>query len=82
MLISDIGLPDGSGLELMDEIQKTRRFPGIAISGFGSEEDIRASKAAGFSEHLTKPVTFQTLEATLWKVAATDARALAMPSSR
>ncbi len=82
VLISDIGLPDGSGLELMDEIQKTRRFPGIAISGFGSEEDIRASKAAGFSEHLTKPVTFQTLEATLWKVAATDARALAMPSSR
>ena len=42
-------LPDGSGLELMDEIKRTRGFPGIAISGFGSDEDIAMSKAAGFA---------------------------------
>ena len=43
LVISDIGLPDGSGLELMHAIHATRGFPGIAISGFGSEEDIRTS---------------------------------------
>jgi DNA-binding response OmpR family regulator len=68
LLISDIELPDGSGLDLMREIKKTRGFPGIAISGFGSAEDIRMSLAAGFVAHLTKPISFQTLEATMRRV--------------
>ena len=59
LLISDIQLPDGSGLELMRELAP---LPGIALSGFGSDEDIRMSESAGFSKHLTKPVTITTLE--------------------
>ena len=61
VLISDLGLPDGSGLELITQIHRSRRIPAIALSGFGMDEDIDKSKAAGFSEHLTKPVNFQSL---------------------
>jgi CheY-like chemotaxis protein len=55
ILISDIGLPDGNGHELLRQIKLTRRIYAIAISGFGSESDIAKSKAAGFRHHVTKP---------------------------
>jgi len=55
VVVSDIGLPDRSGLELMQEIKNLHRIPGIAISGFGMDTDVAKSVAAGFSEHLTKP---------------------------
>lgn len=62
LLISDIGLPDDSGLALLPEL--ARRYPirGIALSGFGRESDIARSKAAGYVEHLTKPVNMQRLQ--------------------
>ena len=66
LLLSDIELPDGSGLDLMREFANGGA-PGIAISGFGSEEDIRMSKAAGFSAHLTKPINIRRLEALIAK---------------
>jgi CheY-like chemotaxis protein len=57
VLISDIQLPDGSGLELMRELgSKTR---GIAMSGFGAKEDMERSREAGFSAHLVKPVPIE-----------------------
>jgi signal transduction histidine kinase len=57
LLISDIGLPDGSGLEIMRQLRfKQSATPGIAVSGYGMEEDIASAKNAGFSRHLTKPV--------------------------
>jgi DNA-binding NtrC family response regulator len=62
LLISDIDLPDGSGLELMWKLRRSRTFSGIALSGFGSSEDIELSRSAGFAEHLTKPVDFRRLE--------------------
>ena len=66
LLISDIGLPDGSGLELIREIRKQYAdLPGIALSGFGMEEDVRKSKEAGFVEHLTKPINFNRLQAVI-----------------
>lgn len=62
VLISDIGLPDGSGLDLMSILrERGGAVKGIALSGFGMEDDIRRSRAAGFREHLTKPVSFQKL---------------------
>ena len=61
LLISDIGLPDRSGYELMQEL-KDRGLRGIALSGFGSEHDVNKARAAGFSEHLTKPINFDRLE--------------------
>lgn len=55
-VISDLGLPDGSGLELMQEIRTLHGWPGLALSGYGQEEDLARSREAGFSRHLTKPV--------------------------
>ncbi|HZA37786.1 MAG TPA: ATP-binding protein [Candidatus Baltobacteraceae bacterium] len=62
LLISDIGLPDRSGYELMREVQSTKALPGIALSGFGTEQDVNEALAAGFSGHLTKPINFERLE--------------------
>ncbi|WP_169977385.1 ATP-binding protein [Tautonia rosea] len=62
LLLSDIELPDGSGLELMRELVRSTRIPGIAMSGYGSEEDIRRSVSAGFAEHLIKPITVSRVE--------------------
>ena len=62
LLISDIGLPDRSGYELMRELQATRHLRGIAISGFGTEHDVSKARAAGFAEHLTKPINFERLD--------------------
>src|SRR5436190_7287723 len=61
-VISDIGLPDRSGYELMQELSKSKGLPGIALSGFGMENDVSRARAAGFSEHLTKPINFDRLE--------------------
>jgi signal transduction histidine kinase len=68
VLVSDIGLPDGSGLELMRQLLTRRPVKGIALSGFGMEEDVNKSRQAGFSEHLTKPIDFKQLEAAIARV--------------
>lgn len=68
VLITDIGLPDGSGLDLMRQLLARRPIKGIAISGFGMEEDLRQSAQAGFAEHLVKPVDLRVLETTLARV--------------
>src|SRR5437870_1169632 len=65
LLISDIGLPDRSGYELMREVRLNKNLPGIALSGFGTEQDVNQARAAGFSEHLTKPTNFERLERTI-----------------
>jgi signal transduction histidine kinase len=65
LLISDIELPDGTGLELMREIGGGQELAGIAMSGFGSEEDLRFSREAGFAVHLTKPIDLARLEAAI-----------------
>jgi PAS domain S-box-containing protein len=61
LVISDIGLPDGTGLEFIAEASRQRPVPGIALSGFGGQQDIQRSLQAGFAEHLTKPVDFDRL---------------------
>ena len=62
LVISDIGLPDRSGYELMQELSTTKGLRGIALSGFGMENDVSRARAAGFSEHLTNPINFDRLE--------------------
>jgi len=58
LLISDLGLPDGSGVDLMRRLRASgSKLPGIAVSGYGQEEDIRRSREAGFAIHLTKPTS-------------------------
>ena len=71
VLVSDIGLPDGSGLDLMRQLRHRQpSIRGVALSGFGMEEDIRRSLAAGFATHVTKPVDIDTLEAAIRRVSA------------
>jgi PAS domain S-box-containing protein len=62
LLISDLGLPDGSGHDLLRELRRCgKTFPAIALSGYGQEEDIRRSSEAGFATHLTKPASREQL---------------------
>ena len=65
LLISDVALPDGTGMELMMQLRAISNIPGIAISGFGNNGDVERSLQAGFSEHLIKPVKLDTLEAAI-----------------
>src|SRR5262245_64242319 len=58
-LVSDVRLPDGSGLDLMRELSRAGPVKGIAISGFGSEKDVSQSREAGFDRHLVKPVAVE-----------------------
>jgi CheY-like chemotaxis protein len=60
-LISDLGLPDGSGLEVVRAYREMSRGPAIALSGYGMEEDVKRSLEAGFDVHLTKPVRWERL---------------------
>ena len=62
LLISDLGLPDGSGLSLVQELKSdTPDIKAIALSGYGTDDDIQKSLQAGFSAHLTKPIAFDDL---------------------
>src|SRR5262249_3142006 len=61
VVLSDLGLPDGSGHDLMVQLRERHGLTGIAVTGFGMEEDVRRSREAGFVEHVVKPITFQRL---------------------
>jgi CheY-like chemotaxis protein len=70
VVVSDIGLPDGDGIALMELLRTRRPVPGIALSGYGMEHDHARSRAAGFVEHLTKPVDWPRLQAALGRLTA------------
>jgi CheY-like chemotaxis protein len=70
ILLSDIGLPDGNGLELLRKIRAIRDVPALALSGFGMDEDIDRSREAGFADHLTKPVSIDRLQAAISQLEA------------
>jgi PAS domain S-box-containing protein len=67
-LVSDIGLPDGTGYEIIKQAKRRYPIKAIALTGFGMEEDVRKSKAAGFDFHLTKPVDFAELRTVLSEI--------------
>jgi PAS domain S-box-containing protein len=71
LLISDLGLPDGSGLDLIRELRaKGHNMPAVALSGYGQDNDIQQSRAAGFATHLIKPVDMDRLMAVLSEVSS------------
>jgi signal transduction histidine kinase len=70
LLISDVALPDGTGMDLMMQLRVISKTPGIAISGFGNNGDIERSLQAGFSEHLIKPIKLENLEAAIERAIA------------
>jgi PAS domain S-box-containing protein len=64
-VISDIGLPDGNGFDLMAELEQRYHLKGIALTGFGTESDIAKSRKMGFIIHLTKPVGMPALDSAI-----------------
>jgi len=70
LLISDIGLPDGSGMDILSRIDRSKPMHAIALSGFGQEDDLVRSRDAGFEAHLTKPINFRALRETVSRYAA------------
>jgi PAS domain S-box-containing protein len=62
IVISDLGLPDGTGTELMEQLRDRYGLNGIALSGYGMDEDIARSRECGFVTHLVKPVDFHQLQ--------------------
>jgi PAS domain S-box-containing protein len=69
LVISDIGLPDGTGHELFKKLRKScPKAKGIALTGYGMEKDVANSRESGFSAHLTKPVRIDALDAALASV--------------
>jgi PAS domain S-box-containing protein len=68
VIVSDIGLPDVTGYDLMRQIKSRYSTKGIAMSGYGLEEDVRKSREAGFSDHVIKPANVDHLERTIRRV--------------
>jgi len=66
VLISDIGLPDGNGWQMMDKLRELGTMKGIgyaiAMSGYGMGSDLEKSRAAGFRHHLIKPMDVDQLD--------------------
>jgi PAS domain S-box-containing protein len=71
LLLSDIGLPDGTGNDLVRQLREKRQLnvPAVALTGFGMEDDVIKSREAGFTDHLTKPVNFQRLQIMVQNIA-------------
>jgi CheY-like chemotaxis protein len=70
VLITDIGLPDGNGYDLMTRFKANGGAHGIAISGFGQADDVARSKRVGFSKHFTKPVDLDALKSAVQEFSA------------
>src|SRR5438094_5431933 len=70
VLISDLALPDGNGIDLMQKLHSTQPLLGIALTGFGMEDDIRKSYEAGFKHHLVKPIDLNKLDSLIQEGAA------------
>ena len=72
VLVSDISLPDGSGIDLMRQMRqmdRQRSAHGIALTGLSMAEDIRRCYDAGFSKHLAKPINLGLLEEVIQQLA-------------
>jgi two-component system, chemotaxis family, CheB/CheR fusion protein len=74
LIISDLGLPDGSGLDIMRQLREKYAGRAIALTGYGMDSDIAASREAGFSEHLTKPVDIATLQSAIDRLSNPESR--------
>jgi PAS domain S-box-containing protein len=71
LVVSDVELADGSGLELVRQVRAQRKLAAIALSGYASPDDVRASRDAGFAAHLKKPIDMPVLLAAIEKATGT-----------
>jgi hypothetical protein len=65
LLLSDLGLPDGNGIEILQQIDPAARPRAIALTGYDDDDDLRQTREAGFTLHLTKPINFDQLKAAI-----------------
>jgi CheY-like chemotaxis protein len=82
LVISDLGLPDGSGHDLLRQLLAQRPVPAIALSGYGMDGDIQESTQAGFQEHLVKPINARQLGDSIDRVLGRTRRDLAAPEEQ
>jgi CheY-like chemotaxis protein len=68
VVISDLGLPDGTGYDLMRQLRDRHGIKGIALSGYGMEQDQRRSREVGFLHHVVKPVDVSQLVALIQRI--------------
>ena len=81
LLLCDIGLPDGSGLDVMRWFAKHQSIPGIALSGYAAPADLERSRNVGFAMHLIKPIAIGALRAAIQEVQASAPKAETAPSA-
>ncbi|MBL9187082.1 MAG: PAS domain S-box protein [Opitutaceae bacterium] len=79
LLLTDIGLPDGTGYDVMARLKTIQPLRGIVMSGYGMEEDLKRSTAAGFVEHVVKPFEGPELLAAIARVGAAGRQVAAAP---
>jgi CheY-like chemotaxis protein len=65
LVLSDLGLPDGDGIELLRELKQRFGCRVAALTGYGDAVDLDRTRAAGVDWHLTKPITMQDLKGLL-----------------
>ena len=68
LLLSDIGMPEMSGIELMKrarQLTPAKPFRSVAITGYGSDSDVRDALDAGFDAHISKPISLERLRTVL-----------------
>jgi CheY-like chemotaxis protein len=70
LMLSDLGLPDGSGTDILKQTPANARPKAIALTGYGDDEDLRQTREAGFSMHLTKPINFDQLKGAIQQAMA------------
>lgn len=80
-LVSDIGMPMEDGYELMRQVRTgeispgVRNIPALAVTAFGSAQDRHRALAAGFQDHLPKPINAEKLKTALARIVSfSDAR--------
>jgi CheY-like chemotaxis protein len=76
-IVSDLGLPDGSGCDVIREAKRQQDLAGVALTALGEEDDVARGRKAGFDYHLTKPVDFGELRNVLEQIASTQRGAIA-----
>jgi len=88
LLICDLNLKDGNGVELLSRVRRTcsstdhRRLPAIVMSGYLDDASKARARAAGFNRHLEKPIDSQTLLEAIQQVFAEAQRPFPVYRSR
>jgi DNA-binding response OmpR family regulator len=68
LLITDIELPDGSGLDLLQRARLRQPLKGIVVTGHGEEAHRQKARQVGFDEYMVKPVDLVAVRQTIGRV--------------